>query len=95
MKATLQTIGITIGIIVLATVPALAVSAKPIGWATADAVAAHFGLPPPPRVAADTVDPEVAGMLTADRRIANRRMKDELGVVLRYPSWRSVLTDAA
>jgi hypothetical protein len=27
-------------------------------------------------------------MLTADRRIANRRMRDELGVVLRYPSWR-------
>ena len=41
MKATLQTIGITIGIIVLATAPALAVSAKPIGWATADAVAAQ------------------------------------------------------
>ena len=63
----------------------------PIGE-VADAVAAHFGLPPPPRVAADSVDPEVAGMLTADRRIANRRMKDELGVVLRYPSWRSVLS---
>ena len=31
-------------------------------------------------------------MLTADRRIANRRMKEELGVVLRYPSWRSLLT---
>lgn len=58
----------------------------------ADAVAAHFGLPPPPRVAAASVDPEIAGMLTADRRIANRRMKDELGVVLRYPSWRSILS---
>ncbi len=64
----------------------------PIGE-VADAVAAHFGLPPPPRVPADSVDPEVAGMLTADRRIANRRMKDELGVVLRYPSWRSVLDE--
>jgi nucleoside-diphosphate-sugar epimerase len=62
----------------------------PIGE-VADAVAAHFGLPPPPRVPVDDVDPEVAGMLTADRRIANRRMKDELGVVLRYPSWRSAL----
>jgi hypothetical protein len=30
-------------------------------------------------------------MLTADRRIANRRMKDELGVVLRYPSWRTAI----
>ncbi len=64
----------------------------PIGE-VADAVAAHFGLPPPPRVAPESVDPEVSGMLTADRRIANRRMKAELGVVLRYPSWRSSLSD--
>jgi len=62
----------------------------PIGE-VADAVAAQLGLPPPPRVAASTVDPEVAGMLTADRRIANGRIKAELGVVLRYPSWRAVL----
>jgi len=27
-------------------------------------------------------------MLTADRRIANQRMK-QLGVTLRYPSWRT------
>jgi nucleoside-diphosphate-sugar epimerase len=59
----------------------------PIG-AVADAVAARLGLPPPPRVAASAVPPEVAGMLTANRRIANRRLRDELGVVLRYPSWR-------
>jgi nucleoside-diphosphate-sugar epimerase len=63
----------------------------PIGE-VADTVAAHFGLPPPPRVAPDTVDAEVAGMLTADRRIANRRLTQELGVRLRYPSWRSQLT---
>jgi nucleoside-diphosphate-sugar epimerase len=62
----------------------------PIGE-VADAIAAQFGLPPPPRVPVDSVDDEVAGMLTADRRIANRRMKDELGVVLRYPTWRSAL----
>ena len=61
----------------------------PIGE-VADAVAAHLGLPPPPRVPVDSVDPEVAGMLTADRRIANRRMKEELGVALRYPSWRTL-----
>jgi hypothetical protein len=30
-------------------------------------------------------------MLTADRRIANGRMTRELGVVLRYPSWRAAL----
>jgi nucleoside-diphosphate-sugar epimerase len=59
----------------------------PIGE-VADAVAARLGLPPPPRVPASSVSPEIAGMLTADRRIANRRMRDELGVVLRYPSWR-------
>jgi len=62
----------------------------PIGE-VADTVAARLGLPPPPRVPAAQVSPEVAGMLTADRRIANRRLRDELGVVLRYPSWRDAL----
>lgn len=64
----------------------------PIG-AVADAIAARLGLPPPPRVAADQVDPEIAGMLTADRRIANGRMKTQLGVVLRYPSWITQLDE--
>jgi nucleoside-diphosphate-sugar epimerase len=64
----------------------------PIGQ-VADTLAARLGRPPPPRVPAESVDREVAGMLTADRRIANRRMKQELGVVLQYPSWRSGLTD--
>jgi nucleoside-diphosphate-sugar epimerase len=59
----------------------------PIGE-VADAVAARLGLPPPPRVPAAAVPAEVAGMLTADRRIANRRLRQELGVALRYPSWR-------
>lgn len=63
----------------------------PIGE-VADALAAQLGLPPPPRVAASSVDPEIAGMLGADRRIANGRIKAELGVVLRYPSWRAALT---
>jgi nucleoside-diphosphate-sugar epimerase len=62
----------------------------PIGE-VADAFAAQLGVPPPPRVSADSVSPEVAGMLTANRRIANRRMKDELGVELRYKSWRDGL----
>jgi nucleoside-diphosphate-sugar epimerase len=65
----------------------------PIGE-VADAVAAHFGLPPPPRVPPQSVDAEVAGMLTADRRIANARMKATLGVRLRFPSWRTQLGDA-
>ena len=60
---------------------------SPIGE-VADAVAAMLGMPAPPRVPAAEVSPEIAGMLTADRRIANTRMKRELGVVLRFPSWR-------
>jgi nucleoside-diphosphate-sugar epimerase len=62
----------------------------PIGE-VADAIAARLGVPAPPRVPGDQVPLEVAGMLTADRRIANRRLRDELGVVLRYPSWRDAL----
>jgi nucleoside-diphosphate-sugar epimerase len=60
----------------------------PIGE-VADTLAAQLGVAAPPRVPVDSVDAEVAGMLTADRRIANARMKRELGVALRYPSWRS------
>ena len=63
---------------------------SPIGE-VADAFAAMLGVAPSPRVPADSVSPEVAGMLTANRRIANRRMKDELGVELRYRSWRDGL----
>jgi nucleoside-diphosphate-sugar epimerase len=62
----------------------------PIGE-VADAVAARLGVPPPPRVPVAAVSSEVAGMLTADRRLANRRLRHELGVVLRYPSWRDAL----
>jgi nucleoside-diphosphate-sugar epimerase len=54
----------------------------------ADTLAAQLGMPPPPRVDPASVDPEIAGMLTANRRISNARMKNELGVVLRHPSWR-------
>ncbi len=66
----------------------------PIGE-VADAVAAQLGLPAPPRVDASLVSPEIAGMLTADRRILNARMKRELGVTLRYPSWRAGLATPA
>jgi len=57
----------------------------------ADTLAGRLGLPPPPRVPASAVPSEVAGMLTADRKISNRRLKEALGVTLRYPSWRSEL----
>jgi nucleoside-diphosphate-sugar epimerase len=59
----------------------------PIGE-VADAVAKKLGQPPPPRVSPDSVSAEISGMLTANRRIANRRLKQELGVTLEYPSWR-------
>jgi len=61
----------------------------PLGT-VADAVAAALGLPLPPRVAADSVPPEVAGMLLADRRIKNDRLA-ELDLELRYPSWKDGL----
>jgi nucleoside-diphosphate-sugar epimerase len=62
----------------------------PIGE-VADAVAAALGKDPPPRIDPASVAPEIAGMLLADRRIANARMKQELGVRLKYPSWRDAL----
>jgi nucleoside-diphosphate-sugar epimerase len=62
----------------------------PIGE-VADAFAARLGVAPSPRVPVESVSTEVAGMMTANRRIANQRMKDELGVVLRYKSWRDGL----
>lgn len=67
----------------------------PIGL-VADELAARLGVAKPPRVDPATVDGEVTGMLLANRRIANTRMKRELGVVLRYPSWRDAIgADAA
>jgi nucleoside-diphosphate-sugar epimerase len=57
----------------------------------ADTLAGLLGMPPPPRVPVASVSSELAGMMTANRRIANRRLKQELGVELRYPSWRSEL----
>jgi nucleoside-diphosphate-sugar epimerase len=56
---------------------------------TANEMARALGVTPP-RVEAAAVDPEVAAMFTADRRIANRRLK-ALGWTPRFPSWRSGL----
>ncbi|MFN0251264.1 MAG: NAD(P)H-binding protein [Kofleriaceae bacterium] len=65
---------------------------SPIGE-VANAVAAAIGVAPPVRTPVEQVPPEVAAMLTADRKIANARMK-ALGVVLRHPSWRTSLVAA-
>jgi nucleoside-diphosphate-sugar epimerase len=60
----------------------------------ADGVAALLGVPTAPTVGLDQVSRDVAGMMTADRRISNIRLKRVLGVSLRYPSWRQgVLVD--
>jgi nucleoside-diphosphate-sugar epimerase len=53
-----------------------------------DEVAEKLGLPPAPRVDPETVSPMARAMLLANRKIANRRLREELGMTLRYPSWR-------
>lgn len=54
-------------------------SPAPLG-PLADAIADEEGVPRSPRVPVDQVAPEIAAMLTANRRIANGRMVRELGV---------------
>lgn len=61
--------------------------------ALADTLAAQLGLPPPPRVAVADASPEARAMLTADRRIDSRRLRVDLGLVLRYPTWREGMAD--
>ena len=55
-----------------------------------DLVAAHAGLPKPPRMPrsriAERVPPEVLSFMNESRRLDNRRMKAVLGVKLRYPT---------
>jgi nucleoside-diphosphate-sugar epimerase len=56
----------------------------------ADTAAAMLGVPPPRRVPVDAVEPEVARMLLADRRVDASRLR-ALGWSPRYPSWRDAL----
>ena len=55
-----------------------------------DLVADRFGLARPPRLAradaAAVLSPLQMSFLGESRRLVNRRMRDELGVVLRYPT---------
>lgn len=56
--------------------------------AHADGVAALLGLPPPASIPESEVPPEHADFLFGNRRVRNARLKAELGVVLRHPTWR-------
>jgi nucleoside-diphosphate-sugar epimerase len=60
----------------------------------ADAIAALLGLPPPPSIRLEEASAEARDLSTGDRRIANRRLRDELGAVLAYPTWREGLAQA-
>ncbi|HTE54258.1 MAG TPA: NAD-dependent epimerase/dehydratase family protein [Kofleriaceae bacterium] len=60
----------------------------------ADAVAALLGVPAPPTVAPDRSSPAARELLGGDRRISNRRLVDDLGVALAYPTWREGLRQA-
>jgi len=55
--------------------------------------AALAGVPPPPEVpfAEAALSPMAVSFWSANRRVRNRRIKDELGVRLRYPTYREGL----
>ena len=52
-----------------------------------------LGLPPPPEVPYDEAEmsPMARSFYAESKRVRNHRIKDELGVVLRYPSYREGL----
>jgi len=54
-----------------------------------------LGIPPPPPVAfeAAALSPMAASFYADNRRVRNSRIKQELGVALRYPSYRQGLAD--
>ncbi len=60
----------------------------------ADAVAEVLGVPPPPTVTPDASSAASRELLGGDRRIRNRRLVEELGVRLSYPTWREGLRHA-
>jgi nucleoside-diphosphate-sugar epimerase len=55
-----------------------------------DLLASRTGLPRPPRIAraeaAGRIAPELLSFMSESRRLVNRRMKEELGVRLQYPT---------
>lgn len=64
-----------------------------------DAVADSVNLPRPPRMARSEIDkilsPAMLSFMAESRRLQNRRIKQELGVRLRYPTVASSLCGAA
>jgi nucleoside-diphosphate-sugar epimerase len=60
----------------------------------ADAVARMLGLPPPPSLSPEKASAEMRDLMSGDRRISNRRLRDELGVELAFPTWREGLAHA-
>jgi nucleoside-diphosphate-sugar epimerase len=67
------------------------------GPAQSDVVVAHaatlLGMPPPPAIPFETatLSPMAASFYAERRRVRNDRIKRELGVVLRYPTYREGL----
>jgi len=62
--------------------------------AHADAVARMLDLPPPPSMPLEQASPDMRDLMGGDRRISNRRLREELGVELAYPTWREGLAHA-
>ena len=66
-------------------------AADPVAFA-----AALLGIPPPPEIpfeiAARDMSPMALSFWAAHRRVSNARLKNELGVTLRFPSYRDGLT---
>jgi nucleoside-diphosphate-sugar epimerase len=64
-----------------------------------DAVADAFRLPRPPRIsweeAENRIAPQLLSFMNESRRLANRRMKRELRLRLRYPTPQALLTEIA
>ena len=55
--------------------------------------AALMGVPPPPAIAFEDAElsPMARSFYGENKRVANRRLRDELGVALRYPTYREGL----
>ena len=66
-------------------------------WAVVEHAAALLGVPPPPAVPFEAADlsPMARSFYDDNKRTANRRIKEELGVRLRYPDYRAGLAALA